>query len=271
MTAELPSLGEPVRITGPAGPWNRVGEELAARGTALLYSRPSDWPPADEDDPALRLLLGREWARFRSLAHPQVRDRFAASRSLIKQAVGAALESPPESVELAYSANGRPYLRGCDQLDISLSHTEEMLLFGLTSHGLLGVDVEQSGRRLVSGGAPPHICTPYEQELLLSLPEPERDGALVRMWTLKEAYTKAIGQGMRFRFNGFAFGLDDEPIRVLRPDGSAGSGSEWRFRTYRLGDRHCAGVALYDAGFGGQPDTAAGTMLDEELLSLLTR
>ena len=31
---------------------------------------------------------------------------------------------------------------------------------------------------------------------------------MVRLWTLKEAYSKALGQGLRFRFTEFGFGLD---------------------------------------------------------------
>lgn len=258
-------LAEPISINGPDGPWWAVRDEVLRRGSCVLVAVLPDWPEhadGDAPDERLRGLLGQEWDRYVSLPHAQMRKRFAVSRTLLKEAAGAVLGTSAEMLELGVSPGGRPYLRGHAQLDITLSHTEEVLLVGLTTRGLIGVDVEQADRTLVSGQAPPHICTPWEREQLLSLPDEERGEALVRFWTLKEAFTKAIGQGLRFPFNGFCFGPDDGVVRVLRADGTPGSGDEWTFVSHRVSRRHIAGVALYDTGTGGQPSLGA-TVLDE--------
>lgn len=261
--------GPPVHVGGPGGRWDAVRAEVARCGSVVLHDQLEEWLPKDLDDPQLVPLLGRDYQRFRRMAHPQVKSRFAASRLLLKHAACAIVDASPQSVELAYRPGGRPYLRGMDQVDISLSHTESLLLVGLTRRGWIGVDAELTERPMLGRGTEKQVCTPYESSVLAAVPEDRRNAALVRLWTLKEAYSKAIGQGLRFRFTEFGFGPQDRPVQVLRPDGSPGTGEEWLFETHTIGDRYTISVALYDAGFGDTDDVAAATMLDLGLLEAL--
>lgn len=235
----------------------------------VVHARLDDWLPEDLDDPELAVTLGPDYKRFQAMTHHHVKARFVASRLLLKHVASRAIHAPPHTVELAYKPGGRPYLRGCDQIDISLSHTDDLLLVGVTRRGWIGVDAELADRKMLAPGIERQVCTPYEQEMLADTPEDERNAAMVRLWTLKEAYSKAIGQGMRFRFTEFGFGPSGRPVRVLRPDGSPGTGAEWSFGTHEVGGRYTASIALYDAGFGDVADTAAGTMLDEGLMEAL--
>lgn len=264
-------FGELIRISGPDGAaWGEVREDLGTHGVALLYALLADWRPDRAGGPRLRALLGRDWARYLELTHPQVRVRFAASRVLLKFAAAAVLQVPAHAVELTYGPTGRPYLRGYDAVDISLSHTDDLLLVGMTTRGVIGVDAERADRRLYGPGLGKHLCTPHELELLEEFPEAERNDALVRLWTLKEAYSKAIGQGMQFRFTDFGFAAD-APATVNLPDGQPGTGSEWTFRTYGVdGGDYVVSVAVGDRGFGGTADTAAVTMLESSFVDALT-
>jgi 4'-phosphopantetheinyl transferase len=259
-------VAEPIHVHGPAGPWEQVRRDLETLGWAVLHARIGEWLPENPESPSIRRILGRDWARYEKMRHPRIKARFAATRSLLKHAAGVVIDTPPHTVELGYSAFGRPYLRGFDQVDVSLSHTGDFLLVGLTTRGLIGVDAEAIDRQLLRGGTEQHICTPHEIQMLERVPAAHRNRSAVRLWTLKEAYSKAIGQGLRFRFTEFGFGEDGYPIRVQRPDGTPGSGDEWTFATFHPGMRHCASVAVYDAGFGAPDDTAAATMLDTGLV-----
>ncbi len=264
-----PGFGELIRISGPESAWNRVRADLNAHGVALLYALLADWRPDRAGGPRLRALLGRDWARYLELTHPEVRVRFAASRVLLKFAAASVLEVPADVIELTYGPTGRPYLRGYDAVDISLSHTDDLLLVGMTTRGVIGVDAERADRKLYGPGLGKHLCTPHELELLERFPESERNDALVRLWTLKEAYSKAIGQGMQFRFTDFGFG-PGAPASVNLPDGRPGTGSEWTFRTYDVDGDYGVSVAVGDRGFGGTEDTAVVTMLESSFVDALT-
>ncbi|MGP3987932.1 4'-phosphopantetheinyl transferase superfamily protein [Streptomyces sp. 3N207] len=263
------TLARPVRVSGPEGPWERVREAVERHGSVVVHARLAQWLPDDLEDEGLRPLLGRDHARFRKMTHPQVRARFVASRLLLKHVACAVIEAAPEAVELAYKPGGRPYLRGLDQIDISLSHTEDLLLVGLTRRGWIGVDAEAKDRPMLGLGTENQVCTPYERSTLAQIAEERRNAALVRLWTLKEAYSKAIGQGMRFRFTEFGFSPQDRNVQVLRPDGAPGTGEEWAFHTCLIDRAYTVSVALFDAGFGDTSDTAAATMLDAGLIAAL--
>lgn len=229
----------------------------------MLFARQADWRPDRAGLPRLRGLLGHDWGRYLGLTHPQVRTRFAASRVLLKFAAAAALGGVrPESVELGYGLTGRPCLRGYDGVQVSLSHTDGLLLVGLATGGAIGVDAEPNDRVLYGPGLGRHLCTPYELERVEALPLAERNPAVLRLWTLKEAYSKALGLGLRFRFTDFGFCPDGAPGDVLRPDGTPATVGRWAFHTLSLGNRYTLAVAVGDAGFGRTTDLAAGTALD---------
>ncbi|MEU7161723.1 4'-phosphopantetheinyl transferase family protein [Streptomyces chrestomyceticus] len=247
-------------VTGAS--WQPVCRELRSTGASVVYGSVADWLPADLDDRRLAAALGQDHARLRHLTRPQVRRRFVASRLLLKTAAGAVLGAAPEELELAYKPGGRPYLRGIDQLDVSLSHTEELLVVGLTRHSRIGVDVERADRRMLGLGTERQVCTPYELEALRRVAEDRRNGELVRLWTLKEAYSKAIGQGLRFRFTEFGFGARDGRIRLLRPDGSPGVGGEWHFGSWRVSGRFTVSAAVHDPGFGDRPGPGGRSPFD---------
>ena len=254
----------PVRARGPEGPWAELRAGIEEHGSALAYAHLEDWLPDDLEDPGLRGLLGPDYARFSAMTHPQVRSRFVASRLMLKYAACAVIGAEPHGVELAYKPGGRPYLRGMDQLDISLSHTDSLLLVGLTRRGWIGVDAELKDRPMLGRSTERQVCTPYECEALELIADEHRNGALVRLWTLKEAYSKAIGQGMRFRFTEFGFQPEEQgSARVLRPDGSPGHGAEWTFHTCLLERRYTVSVALFERGFG-ERHSAESELPDEQ-------
>ncbi|MFJ8438882.1 4'-phosphopantetheinyl transferase family protein [Kitasatospora griseola] len=261
----------PRLVTGADGPWEPVRADLDRHGVALVYSRLADWPapPGGEDE--LRRLLGRDWARYRELAGRPNADRFRATRLLLKHVAATAVGAHPHELELAYGLTGRLYVRGCDQIDLNLSHTKDVALVGITSLGLIGVDLEHEDRRVHGTGIEPVMCTPDELRRLAAAPESERNLQLLRRWTLKEAYTKALGQGLAFRFSHFGFDLPDScgRARLLRPEGDPVDEHWWTFHTQRFADGLLAGAAVRDDGRGRNLDTGLATALDRRTVQVL--
>lgn len=266
-----PRFGEPIGISGPEGAWDRVRADLNRHGVAVLHARLDDWRPDLGNAPRLRAVLGQDWARYLELRHPGTRARFAASRLMLKSAAAAALRVPPEAVPLGYTPAGRPYLRGYDAVDVSLSHTGDLLAVALTTRGLVGIDVERTDRRLDTPGMARHLCTPHEREAIEGMAAEQRNEVLVRLWTLKEAYTKAIGRGLQVSFTDFGFPLDGGATGLRAPDGTPSAYAEWEFRSYCVEGSHTVSVAVGDTGFGGERDTTAQMTLDPAVVEALTR
>lgn len=261
--------GRPLLVAGPDGPWDDIRAELGRTGSVVLYARMTPWLPRAGTEGELRRRLGRDWRRYESLGRPRSRERFVASRLMLRYSAAAVLGTAPDLVDLAYQPGGRPYVRGCDQIDVSLSHTEDMMVVGITRRGRIGVDVERADRRLAHTGSERQACTPYEKGELDAGGEDARNDTMVRLWTLKEAYSKALGQGLRFRFTEFGFALDGVAPRLVRPDGSPVPGGEWQFGTFPAGTDYVLSVAVCDTGFGELADLSVGTTLDDGMLDAL--
>ncbi|MEU1502910.1 4'-phosphopantetheinyl transferase superfamily protein [Streptomyces sp. NPDC005732] len=208
-------LGPPLHVAGPEGPWEEVHEQLTDRGQVLVHTTWGQWLAAALLDPGLRGLLGRDWPRYRQTAAPAGRLRFAASRMVLKHTAAAALQLPADALDLAYRPGGRPHLRGLAGTEVSLAHTDELIVVAVSRSGPIGVDAEPLTRRPSFELLHPYVCTPAEAAELAALPEDERTVRLLHLWTLKEAYTKALGHGMRRRFAAFGFSRDAQGRTVL--------------------------------------------------------
>ncbi|MFF7726126.1 4'-phosphopantetheinyl transferase family protein [Streptomyces sp. NPDC008001] len=255
----------PVRVTAPDGPWTAVDAALEERGFALVYGLMTDWGDHGLPGHELGRLLGQEAERHAGIRQETTRRRFAASRLLLKHAAGAVLDADPGELELARNPNGRPYLRGCGQLEVSLSHTGNILAVGLSHVGPIGVDVESSTRSVYGTGLAEESFTAYERAALGWLPEPDRNASMIRLWTLKEAYSKALGLGLRLPFTSFGFTIpaaSGATARLLRSDGSPADDGDWHLESHTLGAGYTVSAAVAPAVFGATRRPTAGTVLD---------
>ncbi|MDI3423695.1 4'-phosphopantetheinyl transferase family protein [Streptomyces luteolus] len=266
-TAHGSAVAPPVHIPRPDSSWRQIRADLRDRGTAVAYATWTEWLPAVLTTTRLGPLLGRDFGRYADTQDPVVRCRFAASRLLIKYTVAAALGIAPEDIDIAYRLSGRPYLRGLDQVDVALTHTGELMAVGISRMGRIGLDAERADRRLDFALVRSQMCTPAEAAELDALPEEQRAACTLRLWTLKEAYTKALGQGMRLAFTTFGFGLAAGGLRT--PDGTEVPGDDWAFATHSVLGRYLLSAACHDAGLDPDGDTSVGTMLDQGLLTAL--
>ena len=224
----------PCRVPGPDGPWEEVQERIELTGRAVAHTTWGQWLTPALLDPGLREMLGRDWPRYRRHPVPSGRLGLAVSRVVLKHTAAAALQVPPGRLDLAYLPGGRPVLRGLGaDLQVSLSHTEELIVVGVSRAGAVGVDAEPAGRRISFELLRDRVCTAAEAELLAALPEDERTDRFLRLWTLKEAYTKALGHGMRRRFSAVGFQWDATGAARVSGD----TAGEWAFATHLVDDR----------------------------------
>lgn len=256
----VPLISHPAR--SPAGPWRgRMRLDLATTGVSAVHWTRAYWNESQlRDRDALRGLLGREWDRFALLPGGPRRELFAVSRLLLKHAAALALQTEPEYLELGYTLYGRPFVRGWDEVDVSLSHSGGLVVVAVTTRGAVGVDIEPVRDRRRFAGAESQFCTAHERELLRhTVPAAERDVALMTLWTLKEAYTKALGLGLRLPFHEIGFTLGEDGPRLVTSAGAPVPDPAWSFRVALLDDTHRAALALRTDAIPTPADQAGAT------------
>lgn len=197
------------------------GQDPDAAGPVTLWLCPNDGL-----EPGLASLLAGHWLDAREQKTAQKflfeRDRrqYLVAHTLVRRAL--ALEAGLAESELVIwrSVRGRPFLRpapdalprGGSQLDFNLSHAGGYNLLGIVRRQRIGVDVERMEDRdeqaittIVRTFAPEERAWVDREP-----PGRERDRRALRVWTLKEAYSKARGLGLGLPFDSFVFTMDDE-------------------------------------------------------------
>ncbi|MFF3468942.1 4'-phosphopantetheinyl transferase family protein [Streptomyces sp. NPDC001984] len=200
--------------------------------------------PDDDLAPALAGVLAAHWfdEREREMAarflFERDRRQYLVAHTLVRRAL--ALEAGLAEAELVIwrSPRGRPFLqplpgglpRGGSHLDFNLSHAGGYNLLGIVRRHRIGVDVERLDRDAQAIEAIVRTFAPEEQRWAAgAAPGRERDRRVLRLWTLKEAYSKARGLGLGLPFDEFAFTLaDDRGVLDFQPPADDRAG-RWRF------------------------------------------
>lgn len=134
----------------------------------------------------------RRAARFR-FGHD--RCAYVLAHALWRAVLGVCLGRDPGEVPLASLPSGQPRLSGT-ALATSLSHSGPEVLIAVGRVAMLGVDIERWPPRMPMERLSPVICTSEEASGLREMAPPERERALLQLWTRKEALLKAFGTGL---------------------------------------------------------------------------
>ena len=167
-------------------------------------------------------------ARFRFDLH---RERFIVGRGLLRELLGNYLDRDAEEIEFAYGAHGKPCLTGQQSpinLHFNLAHSESRAVVAITTAGAVGIDIEQIRNLSDADELVARFFSPRESRAFRSLPPEQRPLASFNLWTRKEAWLKATGDGIGQYLNQVEVSfLPGEPARLLTLPISFASGGRW--------------------------------------------
>ncbi|MDJ0660069.1 MAG: 4'-phosphopantetheinyl transferase superfamily protein [Crocosphaera sp.] len=153
--------------------------------------------------------------RFRFEKHQK---RFTIARSSLKHILSLYLSISPQEIEFEYNDYGKPQLLeqiNNINLQFNVSHSENIAIYGITCRYLIGVDVEYIRPMLEADNLAKRFFSEKEFEYIRELSPEEKDKGFFRLWTAKEAYLKAIGQGISGGLDKVEISID-EPIRFIK-------------------------------------------------------
>lgn len=128
---------------------------------------------------------------------PACGDRRDAARRLLLRVAGE-LFGAPATARVERDGQGRPYLTRTDGADVqvSISHCDDVVAVALTRSGRVGVDVELI-RTLPALRLARRYLDRDGERWLAGRPAAGRTPDFLRLWTAKEALGKALGVGLR--------------------------------------------------------------------------
>ncbi len=179
------------------------------------------WPCTPTDPPVLPSgiqvwaawldLDGAALSRFRSTLTDQERERadrfaierdrarFVAARGFLRTILASCIGTEPQRVELSYSSRGKPSLAGdCARsgLQFNLAHSGNLAVFAVAPHRIVGVDVEQVRPVPDLAELAERFFSAHECAAIRNLAGQEQALTFFRIWTRKEAWLKATGEGI---------------------------------------------------------------------------
>jgi phosphopantetheinyl transferase len=169
----------------------------------------------------LGLLSPDECERALAIRNARRRSAYIASRALLREALSNYTSQTVGRGEWRFDTNayGKPQVVAPLALSFSLSYTSTLLVIAVSKRFELGVDIEAQPSE-ASAEIPWHVLNSVERKHLHTLPVGEQYLEFLRLWTLKEAYTKYIGMGASLDFRGVDISLD--PIEASAPAAPAG-------------------------------------------------
>lgn len=128
-------------------------------------------------------LDARENARAARFAKPLDGSRFRVGRGYLRERLAPHLSCAARQIAIEYGAWGKPFAPDFPDWQWSVSHSGPVLIIAIARGRAIGVDIERVRPNAVIS----HALAPAERA--------ENDAQFLQLWTLKEAFLKARGDG----------------------------------------------------------------------------
>lgn len=211
----------------------------------------ADLDVAERELGALRALLSDEEQRVAD-RYKSARDRAHSivARGRLRQLLGARLGVDPAAVALEVSAHGKPALGSVHRdsdLAFNLSHSGSLAVYAFTPRRAVGIDIEalrdipdaeRLAKRFFSAG---------ENAAFGSVGAETRNLTFLACWTRKEAFVKAIGEGLTHPLSSFDVTIAPEgPARLTRIGTHVGDNLGWSMASFRPGEGYIGAIVFSD-------------------------
>lgn len=174
------------------------------------------------------------------------RRRYVVARGLLRMILGRYLHCDPAALRFRYGPYGKPHVaEPATTLQFNLSHAGDVILYAVTDHVRVGIDVERVDRREDVMSLARRFFSERERTLLRSLPAAKQQTAFFACWTRKEAFIKAIGEGLSYPLDAFDVTVAPEtPAALLHTRTDPMAAARWRMYDLAPGPGYTAALAV---------------------------
>jgi len=228
------------------------GDLLISPAEVHVWRVPLDSPDAVLQ-PLASTLSPEERARAEKFFFDRDRNAYITARGALRQLLARYLHRPPSELQFAYESRGKPFLANPSAgqpVNFNVAHSRNIALLAFSAGPSVGVDVEFIRTDIASEEIAVRYFAPQEVAELHALPPEQHPTAFFLGWTRKEAYVKALGDGLQIPLASFCVSLTPaQPaalesadshrwtLRNLSPGpGYAGAliaeGKDWKLRCF---------------------------------------
>jgi 4'-phosphopantetheinyl transferase len=146
--------------------------------------------------------------RARAAKYVFTRDRqaYMAARGILRSILASYVGLPPDLLVFETNCYGKPSLNaasGGERIHFNVAHSGSLALYAVRTGGEVGVDIEQVRPLADLQAIAASTFSKAENLDLQSLPRHQYQEAFFTCWTRKEAFIKAVGQGLSYGLQNF--------------------------------------------------------------------
>jgi len=215
-----------------------------------IWSAALDRPMAQIQQLA-QTLSPNEAARAQRFVFDRDREHYIVGRGLLREILSHYLKTPPARLQFRYGPQGKPELdTGPAPLHFNLSHSGGVVLYAVTRQQPLGVDVEAIRPLEDLEQIAEHFFSAAENSALRSLSPADKPTAFFNCWTRKEAFIKAVGEGLSYPLDQFDVTLTPgQPAQLLRVQNDPQATARWSLVALAPAPNYVAALAIETGQF----------------------
>jgi 4'-phosphopantetheinyl transferase len=218
-------------MPGSKNVW-QIGSQdyLLARDEIHLWCLDMDSISADFEKLS-QILSPDEHARARGYRFAADKNHYILTRGILRLLLEKYVHKDAGQIQFRYNQAGKPFLAEPDKLPLqfNVSHSHAIALFAFALGRAVGVDIEVIHPLPDANNLASCYFSAAEIEQLEALEdENSKLVAFYRCWTRKEAYIKAIGDGLAFPLKDFDVSISAGDARLLAVRNSREKTSHWK-------------------------------------------
>ena len=203
----------------------------------------------DTIDETQQLILDEsEQQRASKFYFEKDRAAYIQSHIAMRRILSLYLKIEPNQIKYELSPMGKPRCPSDlnpSQITFNLSHTKGMALVAIASKLEVGVDLERLDRKCRFNDVAQRFFAPKENDFLSKVGSKEYAQTFFQLWTLKEAYLKATGDGISNSLSQVEFAIrSHEGFQTIKLQQDPQAHEHWCSHTISIPPDYIAGVVL---------------------------
>lgn len=175
------------------------------------------------------------------------RRRYLVTRAMVRVVLSRYARVRPHDWMFSENAYGRPEAANAEasalQLCFNLSHTDGLIVLGVTRGRALGIDTENVKTREAAIRIAGRFFAPSEVAALGEVHRDRQPFRFFEYWTFKESYIKARGMGLHLPLHKFSFHFPDEHSVRLEVDAElADAALRWQLWQWQPTAEHLVAI-----------------------------
>lgn len=197
----------------------------------------------DAPNPDMRCLSPDEQSRCNRRVNESLRLRFANAHVGMREILSRYVDVAPEAIAFTKGQYDKPYLYPDTGWQFNLSHSADKGLLAVGQVERVGVDIEQQRNTRDLSALAKRFFTAREHRELLACGEDDFVRRFYQLWCAKEAFIKAVGQGMSYSLDAIDIGFSGgEPY--IRTVGEAEQQTRWILEELSVKDGYSAALVV---------------------------